>query len=242
MALTIQPNGGTAAWKVIYLKKYRFLILALVVAIFATLTVLVWKPLTSFAADPEALRLWVIDTGVWGVLVFGLLNALQVIFAVIPGGPFEVAAGYIFGVLPGTLLCDVTMTIASVLVYLLVRRFGMRFVELFISRKQIESVHFLQDNRRLQSILFLLFLIPGTPKDVVTYLAGLTTLPLRSWIFICFVGRFPAILLTALGGSALGSAKYGVVAAVIVVFALCYFIGLRLYQRWNQSIEDSREG
>lgn len=58
---------------------------------------------------------------------------------------------------------------------------------------------------------------------------------------ICFVGRFPAILLTALGGSALGSAKYGVVAAVIVVFALCYFIGLRLYQRRNQSTEDSRE-
>lgn len=223
------------------MKKYRFFILALAAAVFSVLTILAWKPLSNFVADPEALRLWILDTGLWGVLVFSLLNAAQVVFAVIPGGPFEIAAGYVFGVLPGTLLCDVTMTLASVLVYLLVRKFGMRFVELFISRKQIESVRFLQDNRRLQSILFLVFLIPGTPKDVVTYLVGLTSLPLPSWIFICFVGRFPAILLTALSGSALGSARYGIVAAVIIVFALCYFIGLRFYQRWNRSAEDEKE-
>lgn len=223
------------------MKKYRYLILFMAVAVFAALTILAWKPLTGFAADPEALRLWVIDTGAWGVLVFGLLNALQVVFAVIPGGPFEIAAGYIFGVLPGTLLCDATMTIASTIVFLLVRKFGMAFVELFISRRQIESVHFLHDNRRLQPILFLLFLIPGTPKDVITYLAGLTSLPLGSWIFICFVGRFPAVLLTALGGSALGSAKYGVVAAIMIAFALCYLAGLRVYQRWNRKPGKNRE-
>ena len=113
----------------------------------------------------------------------------------------------------------------------------MNFVELFISRKQIESIHILQDNMRVQSILFLVFLIPATPKDVVTYLAGLTNLSLKSWIFICFVGRFPAILLTALGGSALGSARYGIVAMVIIVFAVCYIIGLRWYKKWNSGAQ-----
>ncbi|MBQ9166269.1 MAG: VTT domain-containing protein, partial [Oscillospiraceae bacterium] len=103
-----------------------------------------------------------------------------------------------------------------------------------ISRKEIESIHFLKNTQKLQSILFFIFLIPGTPKDVITYLAGLTELPLSSWIFICFVGRFPAILLTALSGSALGSARYGIVAGVIVVFAVFYLIGMRLYKRWNQ--------
>ena len=149
----------------------------------------------------------------------------------IPGGPFELAAGYIFGVLPGILLCDITMTISSVVVFLLVRKFGIRFVELFISRRQIENMEFLKDNQKVQSVLFFIFLLPGTPKDVVTYLAGLTNLSLKSWIFICFVGRFPAILLTALGGSALGSAKYGIVAVVIVVFAVAYLAGMRLYRK-----------
>ena len=213
------------------MKKYRFLILAIVVIVFAGLTMLLWRPLVSFASNPEILRGWMQELGIWGILIFGVFNFLQVVFAVIPGGPFELAAGYIFGAVPGTLLCDITMTISSVVVFLLVRKFGIRFVELFISRRQIENMEFLKDNQKVQSVLFFIFLLPGTPKDVVTYLAGLTNLSLKSWIFICFVGRFPAILLTALGGSALGSAKYGIVAAVIVVFAVAYLAGMRLYRK-----------
>ena len=213
------------------MKKYRFLILAIVVIVFAGLTMLLWRPLVSFASNPEILRVWMQDLGIWGILIFGIFNFLQVVFAVIPGGPFELAAGYILGVVPGTLLCDITMTISSVVVFLLVRKFGIRFVELFVSRRQIENMGFLKDNQKVQSVLFFIFLLPGTPKDVVTYLAGLTNLSLKSWIFICFVGRFPAILLTALGGSALGSAKYGIVAAVIVVFAVAYLAGMRLYRK-----------
>ena len=212
------------------MKKYRFLLLAIVIIVFASLTMLVWRPLVSFTANPEKLRVWMKEIGIWGILIFGIFNFLQVVFAVIPGGPFEIAAGYIFGVIPGTLLCDITMTISSVAVFLLVRKFGIRFVELFISCRQIEDMKFLQDNQRVQSVLFFIFLLPGTPKDVVTYLAGLTRLSLKSWIFICFVGRFPAILLTALGGSALGSAKYGIVTVVIVVFAIAYLAGMRLFR------------
>ena len=213
------------------MKKYRFLILAVVVIVFAGLTMLLWRPLVSFASNPEILRVWMQELGIWGILIFGVFNFLQVIFAVIPGGPFELAAGYIFGVVPGTLLCDITMTISSVVVFLLVRKFGIHFVELFISRRQIENMEFLKDNQKVQSVLFFIFLLPGTPKDVVTYLAGLTNLSLKSWIFICCVGRFPAILLTALGGSALGDAKYGIVAVVIVVFAVAYLAGMRLYRK-----------
>ena len=213
------------------MKKYRFLILAIVVTVFAGLTMLLLRPLVSFASNPEILRVWMQDLGIWGILIFGIFNFLQVVFAVIPGGPFELAAGYILGVVPGTLLCDITMTISSVVVFLLVRKFGIRFVELFVSRRQIENMGFLKDNQKVQSVLFFIFLLPGTPKDVVTYLAGLTNLSLKSWIFICFVGRFPAILLTALGGSALGNAKYGIVAVVIVVFAVAYLAGMRLYRK-----------
>ena len=213
------------------MKNHRFLILGIVVIVFAGLTMLLWRPLVSFASNPEILRVWMQDLGIWGILIFGIFNFLQVVFAVIPGGPFELAAGYILGVVPGTLLCDITMTISSVVVFLLVRKFGIRFVELFVSRRQIENMGFLKDNQKVQSVLFFIFLLPGTPKDVVTYLAGLTNLSLKSWIFICFVGRFPAILLTALGGSALGNAKYGIVAVVIVVFAVAYLAGMRLYRK-----------
>lgn len=216
------------------LRKYRFLILAGVVLLFAGLVALLWQPLMNYVSDPAALRLWVEEKGALGVLLFALLNAVQVVVAVIPGGPFEVAAGYLFGAVWGTLLCDVAMTCASVLVFLLVKRLGMPFVRLFFTQEQIESVHLLRDNRRLRSVLFVLFLVPGTPKDLITYLAGLTTLPLSSWVFICFVGRLPAILFSALGGSALGEARYGVVIVVAAVLAVGYLAGTWLYRRWNR--------
>lgn len=216
-----------------FMKKYRFVILALLVLLVGGLTVLLWEPLMGLVSDPMALRDYVSGAGAWGVLVFSALNILQVVLAVIPGGPFEVAAGYLFGVIPGTLLCDVTMTIGSVLVFLLVRRFGMELVELFVSPEKLESIPILHEKDKVQSILFLIFLIPGTPKDVVTYLAGLTNISLLSWVLICFAGRFPAILLTTLGGSALGNARYGIVAGVSVVFLVLYLVGMRWYRRWS---------
>lgn len=72
------------------------------------------------------------------------MNILQVLLAVIPGGPFEIGAGYAFGVIRGTLICDFAMTTASVIIFLFVRRFGMKFVELFVSREKIESVKILK--------------------------------------------------------------------------------------------------
>ena len=89
---------------------------------------------------------------------------------------------------PGTLLCDVTMTIGSVLVFLMVRRFGVKFVELFVPHEKLERLPVPSNTEQVQSVLFFIFLIPGTPKDMVTYLAGLTELPLLNWALICFVG------------------------------------------------------
>lgn len=215
------------------MKKYRFVLLAVLVLVFGGLTLLLWQPIMTFVSDPALLRDWVRGAGALGPLAFSVLNILQVIFAVIPGAPFEVAAGYLFGVIPGTLLCDATMTIGSVLVFLMVRRFGVKFVELFAPHEKLERLPVLSNTEQVQSVLFFIFLIPGTPKDMVTYLAGLTELPLLNWALICFVGRLPAVLLTTLSGSALGNARYGIVAAVAVLFAVCYLFGMRWYRKWT---------
>ena len=215
------------------MKKYRYLILAAVILAFAGATALLWKPLMIFAENPQALKLWAEETGPISVVIFGAMNMLQVIIAVIPGGPFEVAAGYLYGVPGGTLLCDVAMTLGSVLVFLLVKWLGMKFVLLFFSQEQVDNVHFLKNTSRLRTILFILFLIPGTPKDLITYLVGLSELDLGSWVLICFIGRLPAILFSAMGGSALGTEEYGMVIGISVLLVVCYLAGSWLYKKWN---------
>ena len=179
-------------------------------------------------------QIWVKEKGFLGVLAFMGMNILQVLLAVIPGGPFEIGAGYAFGVVKGSLICDIAMTIASVIIFLFVKKFGLRFVELFVSKEKIESIKFLKSSKRSESIIFLLFLVPGTPKDLLSYLVGLTDMKLSHWIFICGVGRLPAIFLSALSGSALSSARYHLAIILIAAIIMLYVVGIILYRIHNK--------
>lgn len=217
------------------MKKYRYLILALSIAVMAGLTLALWNPLINFIENPDSLSLWIEDAGIWGPIIFMLLNTVQVLLAIIPGGPFEVAAGALFGPFAGTLMCDIAMTAGGMITFFFVRKFGMKFIELFIDRKEIESVKFLHSNEKYTTLLFLFFLLPGTPKDLMCYVVGLTDIKWTTWLIINFVGRFPAILLSALGGSALGEQKYGIFIAAFAIIIVLYFVGTFLYKKLNRS-------
>lgn len=217
------------------MKKYRFLILALSIAVMAGLTLALWNPMINFIKDPASLSVWIDEAGIWGPIVFMLLNTAQVLLAIIPGGPFEVAAGALFGPWMGTLMCDIAMTTGGMMTFFFVRKFGMKFIELFIDKKEIESVKFLHSNDKYTTLLFLFFILPGTPKDLMCYVVGLTDIKWTSWLLINFVGRFPAILLSALGGSALGEQKYGIFVAAFAIIIILYFLGTFLYKKFNHS-------
>ena len=217
------------------MKKYRYLILALSIAVMAGLTLLLWKPMVNFIEDPASLSLWIENAGIWGPIFFMLLNTVQVLLAIIPGGPFEVAAGALFGPWIGTLMCDIAMTAGGMVTFLFVRKFGMKFIELFVDRKEIESVKFLHSNEKSTTLLFLFFLLPGTPKDLMCYVVGLTDIKWTTWLLINFIGRFPAILLSALGGSALGEQKYGIFIAAFAIIIVLYFVGSFLYKKFNHN-------
>ncbi len=223
------------------MKKYRYLILILSIAVMAGLTLALWKPLISFIENPDSLALWVDEAGIWGPIVFMLLNTVQVLLAIIPGGPFEVAAGALFGPWAGTIMCDVAMTAGGMITFFFVRKFGMKFIELFVDRKEIESVKFLHSNERYTTLLFLFFLLPGTPKDLMCYVVGLTDIKWTTWLLINFVGRFPAILLSALGGSALGEQKYGIFITSFAIITILYFVGTFLYKKFNHRHEPNTD-
>lgn len=221
------------------MKKYRYLILVVSVIIMLTITYFIGKPLLAFVAEPEAFRDWVESYGAMGVVVFMLLNIVQVLLAIIPGGPFEVGAGYAFGAFWGTILCDIAMSIGGVMNFLFVRKFGMKFIELFTTREKIESVRFLKANKKSETLLFLFFLLPGTPKDLMCYVVGLSNISLSKWIIINLVGRFPAILLSAMSGDALGSKRYEIFIIAVAVLLILYLIGTYLYNKHNKSSEEA---
>ena len=211
----------------------RLGIAALIIAI-AVMGLLVWLvgvPLVRFASQPEHFRTWVNSHGFGGRLAYMGMVILQVVVALIPGEPFEIAAGYAFGAVEGTLLCLAASALGSVCVFLLVRRFGHRLAEVFFSKEKLRSIRFLQTTRRRDLLFLIIFMLPGTPKDLLCYFAGLTTIRFPVWLLICSLGRLPSIVTSTIGGDALGTKNYWGAVLVFLVTLAISAAGLLFYDR-----------
>ena len=202
---------------------FLFLLLSVLICIFAG------KPLIQFVQEPERFRAWVDEQGILAPIAFLGMLVLQIVVAVIPGEPLEIAAGYAFGAVEGTLLCLSGAVLGRVAVFLLVRKLGARAVDVFFPLDKLNELKFLQNKRRLTLWVFFLFFLPGTPKDVLCYVVGLTDLPLRSWLIISAIAPLPSIVTSTIGGDALGMGDYGFALLVFVITVVISGLGLLAY-------------
>ncbi|MCR5089304.1 MAG: VTT domain-containing protein [Oscillospiraceae bacterium] len=180
--------------------------------------------------------------GFRGKVLFTALCALQVLLAVIPAGPLELAGGYAFGPVGGTLFCLLGCTLGSMFVYLLVRKLGMPFVRLFISEKKFSSISFLLSSQRWKQLMILCFVIPGAPKDVIAFAAGLTDINPLLWLTVVSLGRLPSILLTVLVGSSAGKRQYTAAVLIFTAMLLLVLIGYLWFRKLSTQETRKKEG
>ena len=223
--------------KIISIASFCLLLLTLVL-----LCALIGSPMVRFASDPGKFRQWVDSHGVWGMLAYMGMVALQVLAALIPGEPLEIAGGYAFGAVEGTLLCLLAASLGSAAVIFLVRRYGMRLVEVFFSREKIRSLRFLRSSPRRTFLFMLIFMLPGTPKDLLCYFAGLTDIKLPILLIICSLGRLPSIITSTAGGDALGEESYLFAVIIFAATLLVSVLGLLAYQLICKRHEKKRAG
>ena len=213
-------------------KKKIYLFAIIVALIFiAAVGYLVGKPMIEFVREPERFRAWVDSSGFVSRVIFVGMVVFQLIIALIPGEPLEMGAGYAFGAVEGTILCIIGCVIGSALVFLFVRRFGVKLVEVFFPREKIRSLRFLQDSRRLNLLTFIVFFIPGTPKDLLSYFIGLTDMKLGTWLFITAVARIPSIVTSTVTGDALGLKDYQFALIAFGVTLALSLLGILVYRR-----------
>ena len=213
-------------------KKKLVYILAVVafLGILALLTFCVGGPLVQFAREPEQFRNWVDSFGAWGRLIFVGIVVFQVIVAFVPGEPIELAAGYIFGVMEGSILTMLGFLIGSWIIFALVRRFGVSLVEVFFTRERIDHFSFLKNPKKTKALAFILMTIPGTPKDFLSYFAGLTPLTLPQWLTIVAASRIPSLVTSTASGAAAGEERYILSAVLFLITALISGGGVLYYR------------
>lgn len=226
-------------------EKHRKALFAGAFAIFVAVCICIcWfvgKPMIELAGDPEAFRVWVDSFGFWGKLAYIGLMALQVVIVLIPGEPLELAGGYAFGALEGTVLALSGFVLGSAVVFSLVRRFGVKMVEVFFTKDKIRQMEFLKNPKKTKVIAFIIMMIPGTPKALISYFAGLTKLTMKQWLSIVAIARIPSLIGSTIPGGAVGNENYLLAGAMMALSVLLSLIGVGYYRRICREQQEPEE-
>lgn len=167
------------------------------------------------------------DKGAFGVLILLALQFIQVVVAFIPGEVTQMAAGMLYGPLWGSLLILFGCAISSAFVYTIVHKLGAPFVKDLVPEKQLQKFQEFEKTGRLSIIVFILFLIPGLPKDTFTYLVPLTDMKIKPFVLITTIARSPGVILSAYAASGLVEGNIWtsvIIFAVLLVLAVIALI------------------
>lgn len=208
----------------------KIVILAVVIAAVTVLCIPFMHLLVSEEGRTEICE-QVRSYGAFAPLVFMLLMALQVVIAFIPGGPLELIGGMLFGSVLGLLITVAGAFLGTLCVYALVHRFGKPLVDFFVPEEKAKRFKILQDEEKLEFWVFLLFLIPGIPKDLLTYLVPLTRIRGRDYLLLSTLARFPSLAASVLVGDSLSDGHYRLAVGICAAAAVLSFIGFRLKNR-----------
>lgn len=185
----------------------RFLVHAVVATALLTIASLLARPYLSFLSDAQALREFVSGFGILGPVAIIVLQAGQVVLAPVPGQILALVAGYLFGPWWGTLFNMIGITIGSTIAFWLSRKYGRPYVEDIVHEEALERFDAISE-QNARATLFVIFLIPGLPDDVICFAGGLTSIPLWQLVIIAVVGRLPAFFLVNVVGGMLGTEEF----------------------------------
>lgn len=197
--------------------------LAILLVLFATTTVLLRRSLTVLA-EPTALREFILAFGILAPAVFVAVQALQVVAAPIPGQALGFVAGYLFGSLLGTGYSLLGAAIGTLVAVAISRRYGRPYVERVVHPPTLEAFDAACQRRGLLAI-FVIFLVPGLPDDVVCFIGGLTTIGIRRLVAVSILGRLPGYLLVATAGNSVATGNYDQAALLVAIVAAASLLG-----------------
>ncbi len=215
--------------------------LVLFAVVIALLTILFTRVLAPYLGSAEELHTFLEEFGWKGYFILFGLQCLQIIVAFIPGEIIELGAGYAYGAIQGALICMAGVTVSSSIIFLLTKKIGTPMVETFISREKIDQLKFINSETKLKRTIFLLFFIPGTPKDVLTYFVGLTKIRLSEFLGISLIARIPSVISSTICGQYLGKEDYRMAIIVYAITGVVSVAGYFLYNKLLKRHEKKKE-
>ena len=218
--------------------RFRFVGLIAFLAIMVVIVIAVWPYVADVFSEGGVERLVdrVRNAGPVGVLILLGMQFLQVVVAFIPGEVVQLAAGLMYGPLAGSIIILVGCIISSSIIFQLVHRLGAPFVQGMVSTEHLEKFRHFEATGKLDLIVFILFLIPGLPKDVFTYLVPLTDMEYKKFIVLTTVGRIPGVVASTYTASGLANGQIVGPVVVVAIVAIVAVIGVLFRDRIMEAL------
>lgn len=189
------------------------------------------KQLWTFFSDIDNLKALIDSFGNWGSIAFVAIRSVQTVVKIIPAEPLEIGSGLAFGIWGGMLLCLLGNIIGSIVILFLTRKFGTKVINLFFNENKLNSMAFLKDKQKRRLLLLIIYLIPGTPKDGITYFVGLTDINLTEFMIMTSFARIPSIISSTICGALLGEKNFALAIGVFAATTVLSLIGAFVYKK-----------
>jgi uncharacterized membrane protein YdjX (TVP38/TMEM64 family) len=207
-----------------------FILLAL--AAIATFAAVKFAPqIAHLATNPEELKNLLSSYGSTGIVIFILIQIIQVIIAFLPGDVTQLAGGYVYGTMLGTLYSTIGITIGSIIVFYTSRFLGYPLINLMMPKELFEKFSFLINSPKAEMTMFIIFLIPGMPKDFLSYIAGVTPVKPMTFLVLTSIARFPALFISTYIGANLQRGNFTAVIITTVISCIVILAGFLMKDR-----------
>ena len=213
------------------------------IALMGVLTLLLWPYIKQLGTEEgrTAFKAWVDGLGFGGWLVTLGIQLLQIFVALIPGEPVELMLGYVWGPWLGTFTCLLGIFIGTLAIYLLVQKLGMRFVKRVVGTDDLTKYKFLSNKNKVEITVFILFFIPGTPKDALTYIAPIAPIHPIKYLLIATFARIPSIITSTLLGDSVAEGNYILAIIVFVITAAISILGIVFGNKYIEKKQGKKE-
>ncbi len=180
----------------------------------------------SILRDPNKIKKIILSYGNYSILVFLIFQVIQVIAFFIPGEVIQIAGGYIYGTFLGTVFSIIGITIGSMLVYTLSRLYGRPLVQKIISTNNLKFFDRVLNIGRINLVVFLLYLIPGIPKDALGYICGVSDIKTKDFFVLSTIGRIPGVIVSSYFGANINQGKKPILIVIAVISTLLFILGI----------------
>ncbi|MBU5484029.1 VTT domain-containing protein [Clostridium sp. MSJ-11] len=187
--------------------------------------------------DQKQIKEFITSFGPLSKIVFIILQIIQVVIFIIPGEITQAAGGYIFGTVRGTILSIIGINIGAVILFLLTKKYKEKLVDKLIPNGIKTKFQKILNCKKINLIVFLIYLLPGIPKDVLTFLCGLSKISLKDFILYSTLGRMPALIMSCYYGQSLALGNKSMIIIGTIIILVVFLIGVIFKETIVKSLE-----